>query len=317
MDIEYLLFLQNLRELAAPWVTEALLRISELMVSTLPVLLAALIYWCVDKKAGQLIVFCTAGAPTLNQLIKNTACVYRPWIRDPRLHIAQAAAASATGYSFPSGHTTLAVAFYGSLASYLKRFSRWLIVPCVVMAVMTAFSRNWLGAHTPQDVLTALVVSFLFLQMAKVVLAWVDKGKTRDLALIGAGMVFCAAMLAFITLKGYPTDVLEDGALLVDPWDMMTDCYKAAGSLMGFLLGFGIERRWIRFDERGKLSRRALRFACGAAVLMAVRTLSKHTVCVVLDAHWGGLVEMLLLVLAAVAAYPALVAWVQRRRPAL
>lgn len=316
MDIEYLLFLQNLREQAAPWVTAVLLQISELMVSMIPVLAAALMYWCVDKRAGHLMVFCSAGAPAVNQLIKNTACVYRPWIRDSRLHIAQAAAASATGYSFPSGHTTLAVGFYGGLANYLKRFSRWWIVPCAVLTVLTAFSRNWLGAHTPQDVLTALVVSFLFLQMAKAVLDWVEKGKNRDLVLIGVGVAFCIAMLAFITLKRYPMDVMEDGTLLVDPWDMMTDCYKAAGALLGFLLGFGMERRWIRFDERGTPARRILRFLFGAAVLMAVRTLCKRTVCVVLDAHWGGLMEMLALTLTAVALYPALMAFVQRRTPA-
>ena len=316
MDIEYLLFLQNLREQVGPWVTTALLQVSELMVSILPVLVAALMYWCVDKKAGRLMVFCSSGAPVLNQLIKNTACVYRPWIRDSRLHIAQAAAESATGYSFPSGHTTLAVAFYGGLANYLERFSRWWIVPCVVMTLLTAFSRNWLGAHTPQDVLTALLVSFLFLQLAKAVLSWVDKGKDRDLVLIGVGAVFCVAMLAFITLKSYPMDVLEDGTLLVDPWDMMTDCYKAAGAMLGFLLGIGVEKRWIRFDVHGTLAWRTLRFVCGAVVLMAVRTLAKHTVCVALDAHWGGLVEMLALVLTAVAVYPALVAWVQRRRKA-
>ena len=56
MDIEYLLFLQNLREQAGPWVTAALLQISELMVSILPVLAAAAMYWCVDKKSGRLMI---------------------------------------------------------------------------------------------------------------------------------------------------------------------------------------------------------------------------------------------------------------------
>lgn len=313
MDIEYLLFLQNLRENAAPAVTTVLLQISELMVGIFPILIAAFLYWCVDKKAGRLMVFCYAGAQTLNQLIKNIACIYRPWIRDSRLYIAEAAASSATGYSFPSGHTTLAVAFYGSLANYLKRFSRWWILPCAVLAVLTAFSRNWLGAHTPQDVLVALLVSFLFLQMAKWALNWAENGKNRDVTLILIGSAFCIAMLIFITLKGYPVDTLEDGTLLVDPWDMMTDCYKAAGASLGFLLGYGIERHFINFDEKGTLARRALRFVCGALVLLAVRTLAKKTVCVMLDAHWGGLMEMFMLVLAAVAAYPALVALIQKK----
>ena len=277
---------------------------------------AITMFWCVSKACGYYMLTVGFTGTILNQFLKLAFRIPRPWVKDPDFTIVESARAGATGYSFPSGHTTLAVGFYGGLANYLKRFSRWWILLCAVMAVLTAFSRNWLGAHTPQDVLVGLGMSFLFLQMAKAVLEWVEKGKNRDLILVGAGVAFCIAMLAFITLKRYPMDVMEDGTLLVDPWDMMTDCYKAAGALLGFLLGFGAERRWIRFDERGTIIRRILRFLFGAAVLLAVRTLCKRTVCVALDAHWGGLMEMLALTLTAVALYPALVAFVQRRKAA-
>ena len=47
--------------------------------------------------------------------------------------------------------------------------------------------------------------------------------------------------LAWKEVEPYPLDVLPDGTLLVDPWDMVTDCYKAAGAMMGFCLGWVLE----------------------------------------------------------------------------
>ena len=57
--------------------------------------------------------------------------------------------APARGPSFPSGHTIIAFAVAGILAPYLSR--GWRIVAYVV-ATAVAFSRIYLGAHNPVDV---------------------------------------------------------------------------------------------------------------------------------------------------------------------
>ena len=64
-----------------------------------------------------------------------------------------------TGYSFPSGHTSLAVAI--GLALLLTFGAGRLRTPLLVLAVaaplVTAFSRVYLGVHHPTDVLASLV----------------------------------------------------------------------------------------------------------------------------------------------------------------
>lgn len=315
MDLQFLLFLQSLRDTAPDWVTSLLLHLSEFSIGVIPVLVFALVYWCVDKRTGAVMLFSFTGASVLNQAIKNTACVYRPWIRDSRIQLVAQAADSATGYSFPSGHTTCGTVFYGGVALWLKKYSRWMILPCVLLALATAFSRNWLGAHTPQDVLVALVLSTAFLCFASVLFKWADAKPYRDVDIAVFGILFSTAMLVYITLKPYPLDYAADGALLVDPWNMMTDCYRAAGGLSGFLLGWLIERHCIRFDEHGALLRRVVRYIAGAAAVWYVNGKLGAWLPQMLDAHWSQYAAMAGTMFTIACAYPAgvkVVQWLTR-----
>ena len=314
MDFEYLLFLQNLRAEAPNFINSLLLFISEFAAGSLPVVIIVVFYWCIDKRTGQRMGLCFAGATMVTQLIKNIACVYRPWKQDARLQIAPEAAATATGYSFPSGHATLAASFYGNLAAYLKKYSKWWILPCVLLTLLTAFARNWLGAHTPQDVLVGMMIALVVLLLSKYLLNWADGGKNRDWLLATIGIILSAAMLMYTSVKPYPMDVLPDGTLLVDPWDMVTDCYKAAGAMMGFCLGWVLERHFVGFDAKGAGKARMIRGVVGVALLLAVRKGMKAAGNLLLDAHWLGFAEIFGLMLFAIVLYPALFQWVERRK---
>ena len=109
MDIKYLLFLQGLRENAPAWINGALFGISEIAAGVIPLLAMALVYWCFSKKSGVFMLFSYNLGNGINALLKDSACIYRPWVRDSRVTLAKEVASSATGYSFPSGHATLAL----------------------------------------------------------------------------------------------------------------------------------------------------------------------------------------------------------------
>ena len=59
------------------------------------------------------------------------------------------------GFSFPSGHVTAAAA--GVTAICLMRGRKW-VVPSAVWVLLMMFSRNYLMAHYPSDVLFALLI---------------------------------------------------------------------------------------------------------------------------------------------------------------
>jgi undecaprenyl-diphosphatase len=104
-------------------------------------------YWLLSVALG------VGGAMLLNLALKLSYARARPTFEDPWITL--------TSFSFPSGHTAGATAFYGVLAAYLVSRTyghgrRAAIVTGAVLAVMlVAFSRMYLGAHFLSDVVAA------------------------------------------------------------------------------------------------------------------------------------------------------------------
>ena len=171
--MDYLLELQALRENCPDALNWILLGISE-FITVGGILIAAYIYWCTSKRAGAYILACFSGGYMLNQVIKNTACIYRPWVADPRIELAEAASGSATGYSFPSGHTLSATTVYGGTGIYRSK-NKPFVAFMALMVVLTAFARNWLGAHTLQDVVAAAIEGIIILIINAVIVNWLVK----------------------------------------------------------------------------------------------------------------------------------------------
>ncbi|MBR1737409.1 MAG: phosphatase PAP2 family protein, partial [Firmicutes bacterium] len=168
MDIEYLLFLQDLRNATGGIFDEYFNVISKIAVDIMP-LLPYLIFWAVDKSWGYRFLSVLWSGELVNGTIKLSACAYRPWIRDMRIEPAGDAKVAATGYSFPSGHTMCATAIYGTTAVWQRNKRRILSFLCVVMILLTGFSRNFLGVHTPQDVIVGFTVTALIVWVSGVI----------------------------------------------------------------------------------------------------------------------------------------------------
>ena len=157
MDIEYLLWLQGIREAAGPAIEMIMNVITFLGSSATLAVVPCILYWIVDKELGLFILTNIGIGNNINQLVKDTACVYRPWIRDTRIAPSRMAMGHATGYSFPSGHTQGSASVYGSLAWRIRERHPQAIL-LAILVLLIAFSRNFLGVHTPQDVLVALCI---------------------------------------------------------------------------------------------------------------------------------------------------------------
>ena len=271
MDIQYLLLLQQLREAAGALLTPLMQLVSDLAASSVTIGAAAFVFWAVDRHFGGFLMLNYVGSSLLVQVAKLTACVYRPWVRDARVHPAAAALETATGYSFPSGHTQSAAAIYGSVGLWYGRKRRWLAVLMAVMILLTAFSRNYLGVHTPQDVLAGMALTGAYLWLNGKVAARLERQPGFDLPVAAAGMAFALAAVAWFSLKSYPMDYV-DGALLVDPLVMMEDGFMAAGMMFGFYPGWLIERRWLRFSTS---RRTAAQYALAAAALVPMLLIYK------------------------------------------
>ena len=247
MDIEYLLWLQDFRNAIDNALTPFMEAISLFAVREL-IMLPAFVYWCIDKRKGLFSFLALKIGHTLNSIVKLTACVYRPWIREPKIIPAGDAIRTATGYSFPSGHTMMATPLYGTLIlSFANKLLRLIFI---IALLLTMFSRNYLGVHTPQDVLAGFVLGILAIYIAQKVLNYLDKHPEKDWLV----MLICGAAgaltLVYITYKPYPMDYV-DGKLLVDPVKMQIDAWGDSGGLTSLALMWYIESRFIKFTPTG------------------------------------------------------------------
>lgn len=313
MDLEYLLLLQRLRELTGGLLDPVMQGISQLAASSLTIAAAAFVFWAVDRSFGSFLMLNYVGSGLLNQTVKLTACVYRPWVRDPRIQPVAAAVGSATGYSFPSGHTQSAAAIYGSIGLWYGRNRRWLRVLMAGMILLTAFSRTYLGVHTPQDVLVSLGLCGGYLWVNGKLLARLERQPGFDLVMAAAGMAAALAAVAWFLLKSYPADYVN-GVLLVDPEAMMEDGFKSAGLMFGFYPGWLLERRRLGFSTQ---KRSAAQFALAGAALVPMLLIYKLLPGVLAGAIgplWAEFAACALLAFYVAALVPACICLLQRRQ---
>ena len=282
--MDYLLWLQSIR---SDVLNDVLMTVTDFITSPVMYLAMALLYWCFNKRAAYYIAMNISFGSMVNQALKNTFCVYRPWIKNPDIKPVPKAFETATGYSFPSGHTQIASSEFLSVAVWQKN-RKWLVCVCVFMTLLVMFTRNYLGVHTLQDVFASLAVSVAVLFVTKKILEWADGKKNRDLIVFGIGMAVCTAFLVYATVKPYPTDFTPDGKLLVDPKEMITDCYSAAGCVYGFLIGWICERRFVNFKTDVSKKSKIIRAVVGSVILLIIATVVKDALQAI-HIWWGEL----------------------------
>ena len=158
MDIDLLLWFQKIREALGPIAEQLADGIS--MLSTIAVFILFLVYWCMDRKTGRFGLLCFSLGQFMNQTCKVIFCIPRPWIRNEAIHPSEHAIESASGYSFPSGHSQTAMSSYGALSvkGTTSRCTRVILLVCILLV---GLSRNYLGVHTPQDVLVGFGMGIL------------------------------------------------------------------------------------------------------------------------------------------------------------
>ena len=276
MDIEYLLLLQNFREYTETFLAPIMDWVTKMSVSFWPTALILMIYWAGDRKAGRRMLMGISLGYLMNGFLKLTFCAYRPWIRDARIEPYGDAKVAATGYSFPSGHTTSATVWFGSAGHWFKNRIKILTVILYSDIFLTMFSRNYLGVHTPQDVIVGFAVSVLMLIAGNYLDKWSDADPARrDLYIMAAGIMICILLVVYYMTKTYPIAYSAEGTLLVDPKNMLPDSFEGIGFGISLVICRYFERRG--FDFENKLDWKT-RFVIGTIALIPAMWWCSHIV---------------------------------------
>ena len=244
----------------------------------------------------------------INGLLKLIVCAYRPWIRSDKINPAGDSKVAATGYSFPSGHSTVATIHYGTIFAWQRKNRMWLAIVCAVLLFLTCFSRNYLGVHTPHDVLVGFGVSVVLIIVVGFSQKKLEGNQKAVDILTFAGIAAVLGVLIFVMFKPYPMDYDANGNLLVDPQRMMNDTFKACGGIIGLMIGSYIERHFIRYEVPAGAAALPVLTCVGFALMFAWEQLfAPATIVQILGKHWGNMLAYGIMVIFAVALWPLVI----------
>ena len=257
MDILY--FLQSIRN---PVLDAIMLLVTRLGEETAFLVLALIIFWCVDKRKGYYIMSVGFIGTVTSQFMKLACRIPRPWVLDENFTVVGDAKEAATGYSFPSGHSQSGVGTLGGIAAVSKQ--KWLKITCIVLAVLVPFSRMYLGVHTPADVLVGSGLALILLFALKPV---IFKGGDKAMwILIGSMLALAVAFLAYVELYPFPADM--------DPHNMesgIKNAYTLLGCLLGVCVVYALDSKWLDFQTDAIWWAQILKAVLGLGVVLLVK----------------------------------------------
>ena len=202
-----------------------------------------IMFWCIDKKQGYYVLLTGFFGVYINQFLKITCRIPRPWVLDPNFTIVEAAREAATGYSFPSGHTQTAVGCWGALA--VCRKETWVRIVGIGLSLLIPFTRMYLGVHTPLDVGVSIAVALVL-----IFVLWPlfhKFGTRRELmySLMGVLTAMGIAFLLYVTLYSFPADIDPDNYS-----HAIDNAYKFLGCALGLWVIYEVDSRFIKFDTK-------------------------------------------------------------------
>ena len=293
--MELLYWFQSIR---TPVLDAIMSLVTHLGEETFFMLAALVVFWCVDKRRGYFLLTVGFVGTLINQWLKIVCRVPRPWVKDPNFSIVEAARAEATGYSFPSGHTQSAVGYLGGIARFTDRL--WLRILCIVLAVLTAISRMYLGVHTPMDVCVSVVIAVILIFAIYPIIESSLWFPNRMYAVIGGMLAFSLAYLAFVELFPFPADV--DAANLASA---VKNAYTMTGSVAGVLVVYTFDSKVLQFPTRAPWWGQIVKLVVGLALTVAVKSLLKAPLLALCGGHdLGNLIRYFLMVLVAGGLWP-------------
>lgn len=220
------------------------------------------IYWCIDKRVGERLgisVFISLG---INSLLKFLIMRPRPFMVDSTIENLRPETSG--GFSMPSGHTQSAATLFFGVYQFFRR--RYLFVIALVITILVAISRMYIGVHYFTDVLVGGLLGYIItLLMYK----WIGKKENMDLLY---RIILIISLVALVILFVYNIIILNNNYFDSAQFYFNTEALsKMIGTLVGFVVGIKFEKKIVNFSNHQNVMKNIIRFVLGIAVIMAIR----------------------------------------------
>lgn len=255
-------FLYLLEKIRVPGLNEFMLTVTHLGEETAFLVLALIVFWCIDKHHGYYLLGVGLFGNMANQFLKIFCRIPRPWVRDPNFRPLEDAIAEAGGYSFPSGHSQIAVGTFGCIAATQK--NKLIRVICHVLMILVPFSRMYVGVHTPADVLVGSGMALIMVFALKPVLLK-DNGKNVPL-FFAVMLMMNVAYLLYVELYPFPANVDTDNLA-----SAVKNGYTFLGCFTGVLVVYLVDEKKLNFRTDAVWWAQILKAVLGLVVVLAVK----------------------------------------------
>ena len=295
--MEFLHFLEKIR---VPILNEFMLAVTTFGEETAFLVIALVLFWCVNKYIGYYTLSVGFVGTIANQFMKLWFRIPRPWVLDKDFTILEEARDAATGYSFPSGHTQSAFGTFGCIAYTTKH--NVIRIIAVVIPILVGLSRMYIGVHTPLDVgvsvLIAVALVFAFRPL-------VMRNHRKSMPVLFVSMLILAiGFLCFVEFYHFPSDIdkhnYESG---------LENAYTLLGALLGLLAVYIVDEKWLHFSTEAIWWAQSLKVVLGLIVVLIVKGVTKEPLNFLLGETLGRLVRYFLTVITAGIIWPLSFKW--------
>ena len=256
-------FLYLLESLRFPAMDKLMLVITQLGEETAFLVAAMIVFWCVDKKKGYYVMAVGFLGTLVNQLLKLTFRVPRPWVMDPEFTVVEGAVEAAAGFSFPSGHSTSSVGTFGAIGyASGNPIVKWI---CYGICVLVPFSRMYLGVHTPADILVGAALSVMIIPILSPIVWRHSENGMKNLLAMLLSMSFCLLLFA----KFFPFSIAESE--LHNLTSGSKNAYTILGAIAGLMVVYPLERKYVNFETKAIWWAQILKVVLGFAAVLAVK----------------------------------------------
>ena len=295
MELLYLL-----EKIRIPVLNEFMLAITTFGEETAFLVIALALFWCVDKYLGYYTLSVGFVGTVINQFLKLWFRIPRPWVLDENFTILEQAREAATGYSFPSGHTQSAVGTFGSIA-YATKNKRIRII-AVVIAALVAFSRMYIGVHTPLDVFVSLGIGVVLVIALKPLV--LDNSRKLLPMLLGCMLALAIGFLLFVECYPFPADIDVDNLQ-----SGVKNAYTLLGALLGLLVVYIVDEKWLHFNTSAIWWAQIGKVALGLILVLIIKEGAKGLLNALLGESIGRAARYFLVVLFAGIIWPMTFRW--------
>lgn len=258
----FLHFLQSIRNPFFDWFFALITHLGE---ETFFLVIAILFFWCINKREGYFILITGLIGTVVNQLAKLFFRVPRPWVLDPDFEIVESAREEATGYSFPSGHTQNIAGTYGSIAAYEPK--KWKTILCTVLILLVAFSRMYLGVHTPLDVIVSLIFALGLILLFRPVFKTEESMHKLMPIVVVASVILSVGFLAYV--------LSLSGVSFLDPHNYQSGLKNACtliGCTAALIPVYILDRKYIKFETNARWYAQIIKLVGGLLGVLAIKS---------------------------------------------